>query len=238
MVKGWSCLFTPVGLVVLGAGPPCQGVSGLNCDRKGALRDHRSNLYVHVRRVRQLVAEAFPWAQVHCLMESVQSIDSSDRALMSQDFGEQPCPIDALGVSLARRPRLYWITWQLQSGEGALVHTPEQPGWECYGTVDLQGKVNPSVYLTPGWTGASDQPLPTFTTARPRAAPGRRPAGLDKLTAAERQQWEQDSFRFPPYQYQTCFQLQRGNAQHLVSNIRFTVCPRTCKAVCSIRIPD
>ena len=95
---------------------------------------------------------------------------------MSQDFGEQPCPIDALGVSLARRPRLYWITWQLQSGEGAQVHTPEQPGWECYGTVDLQGKVNPSVYLTPGWTGASDQPLPTFTTARPRAAPGRRPS--------------------------------------------------------------
>ena len=140
-----------------------------------------------------MVAEAFPWAQVHCLMESVQSIDSSDRALMSQDFGEQPCPIDVLGVSLARRPRLYWITWQLQSGEGAQVHTPEQPGWECYGTVDPQGKVNPSVYLTPGWTRASDQ---------------------------------------------TCFQLQRGNAQHLVSNIRFTVCPRTCKAVCSIRIPD
>ena len=34
--------------VLLGAGPPCQGVSGLNSDRKGALRDERSCLFQHV----------------------------------------------------------------------------------------------------------------------------------------------------------------------------------------------
>ena len=42
MVKEWSQLFTQVSLVVVGAGPPCQGVSGLNAARKGALRDSRS----------------------------------------------------------------------------------------------------------------------------------------------------------------------------------------------------
>ena len=29
MVKEWSLRFSQVGLVLLGAGPPCQGVSGL-----------------------------------------------------------------------------------------------------------------------------------------------------------------------------------------------------------------
>ena len=33
MVAAWSCEFSQVGLVLLGAGPPCQGVSGLNADK-------------------------------------------------------------------------------------------------------------------------------------------------------------------------------------------------------------
>ena len=40
MVQEWARRYTQVGLVILGAGPPCQGVSGLNSDRRGALRDH------------------------------------------------------------------------------------------------------------------------------------------------------------------------------------------------------
>ena len=39
MVMGWSLQFSGVGLVLVGSGPPCQGVSGLNADRRGALRD-------------------------------------------------------------------------------------------------------------------------------------------------------------------------------------------------------
>ena len=85
----------------LGSWPPLPRVSGLNCDRKGALGDHRSSLYVHVQRIRELVAKAFPWAQVHCLMESVQSMDKTDRDHMSKDFGELPRALDAMGVSLA-----------------------------------------------------------------------------------------------------------------------------------------
>ena len=34
MVRQWACQFSQVGLVILGAGPPCQGVSGLNADRR------------------------------------------------------------------------------------------------------------------------------------------------------------------------------------------------------------
>lgn len=63
-VQGWARRFSQVGLVVLGAGPPCQGVSALNADRKGALKDARSSLFVHVSRIRDLVKRCFPWAQV------------------------------------------------------------------------------------------------------------------------------------------------------------------------------
>lgn len=48
MVLAWSLQFSNVGLIILGGGPPCQGVSGLNSDRRGALRDYRSCLFVHI----------------------------------------------------------------------------------------------------------------------------------------------------------------------------------------------
>ena len=217
MVKEWSCLFTQVGLVLLGAGPPCQGVSGLNVDRRGALRDHRSSLHVHVARIRDLVRKAFPWAQVHSLMESVQSMDDADRQVMSDSFGTLPWAIDAVGVSMARRPRLYWLTWDVTASEGASVQSPEKGRKAGFGSITLRGQVDTSRYLSPGWSRTTELPLPTFTTARPRDFPGRRPAGLDKLSPEEKRQWEDDAFRFPPYQYQYCFQVFRGNEHRLVN---------------------
>ena len=111
MVLTWACRFSGVGLVILGAGPPCQGVSGLNADRKGALKDRRSCLHVHVKRVYELVVVAFPWAQVHYLMESVASMDKPDREAMSESIGATPYKIDSAGITLCRRPRLYWLSW-------------------------------------------------------------------------------------------------------------------------------
>lgn len=77
MVKAWSLKFSQAALVVVGAGPACQGVSGLNSDRKGALRDARSS------RIRGLVQKHFTWAPVYLVMESVASMDRSDRQHMS-----------------------------------------------------------------------------------------------------------------------------------------------------------
>eukprot|EP00435_Cladocopium_sp_Y103_P038979 s610_g10.t1 len=98
MVKQWSQRFTQVSLVVLGAGPPCQGVSGLNASRKGALRDERSALFSHVARIRDLVRKCFPWAQVQALMESVASMDLADENVMTASFGSPPWHIDAAGA--------------------------------------------------------------------------------------------------------------------------------------------
>ena len=48
VVLQWSTQFSSAGVVLIGAGPPCQGVSGLNADKKGALKDARSCLFADV----------------------------------------------------------------------------------------------------------------------------------------------------------------------------------------------
>ena len=128
VIKGWSLRYSQCSLVLVGAGPPCQGVSGLNTDRRGALKDERSCLFSHVPRIRDDLRMAFPWAAVHVLMESVSSMDAKDRDIMSQGFGGQPVQIDAGEMTWCHRPRLYWTTWDLvDGGSGGQLLAPG--GW-------------------------------------------------------------------------------------------------------------
>ena len=203
MVRDWAMRFSQVALVVLGAGPPCQGVSGLNASRKGALRDARSSLFSYVSKIRDMVKAEFPWAQVRSLMESVASMDATDEDTMSQDFGCKPWRIDAASVTLCRRPRLYWVDWELSEGVGCSFSSTNRSS-----EVILNAAVQAKDYLLPGWSKCSTEAFPTFTTSRPRDTPGYKPAGVKQCTAAELARWGQDAHRFPPYQYQTKFCLQ------------------------------
>ena len=219
-VSEWSGRYSQAALIIIGAGPPCQGVSGLNSERKGALKDARSRLFKEVRRVKALVVVHFPWAAVHLLMESVFSMDSCDRAAMSRDIDLLPWAIDAVGVSLARRPRLYWITWELEDAEGVTLHPPANSGEYSYGTVDLEAHVDPQPYLAKGWVKNSGQPFPTFTTSRPRARMGSRPAGLQSCTEQELQTWWEGKYRFPPYQYREVFRLRNSEGATRIVNVQ------------------
>ena len=203
MVSAWAARFSNVGVVLVGGGPPCQGLSGLNSDRKGALRDARSSLFPHVKRVHGLCKKRFVWAQVHFLMESVASMDDEDRYIMSQDIGVLPWRIDSFGVTLCHRPRLYWISWDLGEGEGVTVTPPESYDWYAFGEVHLKVAVNASEFFLCGCRLNTVEGLPTFTTSRPRTSPGNRPAGLWQCTEFEKEQWRLDAYRYPPYQYRS-----------------------------------
>eukprot|EP00438_Fugacium_kawagutii_P030551 Skav236000 [mRNA] locus=scaffold348:439265:442676:+ [translate_table: standard] len=207
-VLSWSLKFSQVGIVVIGAGPPCQGVSGLNASKKGALKDARSVLFKHVKRVRTMVRRAFPWAQVRCIMESVASMDGQDEAVMSADFEEKPFYIDAADVSLAHRPRLYWVDWEVWPRDDV------QPSLLDSGRtkLSLKATLDERKFLTPGWSKVADSKFPTFTTSRPRPSPGYKPAGLHQCTLEEVQRWQADEHRFPPYQYRNvhCLQNKAG----------------------------
>ena len=199
VVKEWSQKFTQVSLIILGAGPPCQGVSGLNAARKGALRDQRSCLFSHVSRIRLLVKQFFPWAQVKALMESVASMDLTDQGVMSADFGIDPWSIDASGCSAAHRPRLYWIEWEIPPGVD--YHFDKTPSGRD--VIHLDHSVDVPRFLEPGWHKTSQHKFPTFTTSRPREQPGYKPAGIKQCSLHELRRWKADEHRFPPYQYQT-----------------------------------
>lgn len=178
-----------------------QGVSGLNADRRGALRDARSCLFQHIPRIVSMFKQAFVWAQVHSLTESVASMDYQDCLTMSEQFEAFPWYIDSAGISLAHRPRVYWVTWELCEAEGVEVKLGSDGRLPLEGEVVLTAQVDPSHFLEPGWQKVSPKAFPTFTTARPSQTPMRKPAGLKDCLPHERARWSQDHHRFPPYQY-------------------------------------
>eukprot|EP00438_Fugacium_kawagutii_P034498 Skav206642 [mRNA] locus=scaffold5599:32144:35829:- [translate_table: standard] len=193
-VKELSCRFGQVNLVILGAGPPCQGVSGLNSDRRGALRDERSNLFVHVPRVRALFQKAFSWCPVHSLMESVASMDKADRDSMSEGFGSPPLMCDAGDLTWCSRPRLYWLSWDAFEAEGYSLSSSSS----FDSILKLEGAQPLSEVIKTGFS----------TTSVPRSHAGRRPAGIHQCSLAELERWTLDEHRFPPYQYKECNSLQ------------------------------
>lgn len=213
MVKGWSLQYSRVGAILVGAGPPCQGVSGLNAERRGALRDHRSSLFHYVPRVSAMCKRHFPWAQVHNLTENVASMDYEDCRLMNEAYEEEPWFIDAAGVSLARRPRLYWISWELGDDEDVEVYWGSDGRLPIKGEVVLRAPVAPEKFLQPGWV-APEQSLPTVTTSRPSPTPHRKPAGLHTCQEHEKQRWRDDQHRFPPYQYRDSNCLRHPTGEH------------------------
>ena len=200
-VTEWACEYSSVGVVLVGAGPPCQDVSKLNADRKGSQRGLRSSLYKEIPRIVGLIKRKFPWAQVHSFIESVASMDATDRAAMSEDLDLLPYKVDSAGISLARRPRLYWMTWEVLPEDGLEIIPSEGLGWYCLRDIALTGQVEQRDYLQPGWFLPPGHRLATFTTSRPSERPGRRPAGLHTCDAGTLQRWRDDDHRYPPYQY-------------------------------------
>eukprot|EP00438_Fugacium_kawagutii_P027525 Skav207791 [mRNA] locus=scaffold710:34022:37634:+ [translate_table: standard] len=208
MVQSWARRFGQCDLVLLGAGPPCQGVSGLNSDRKGALRDLRSNLFVHVPRVREMLKKVFKWCPTHDLVESVASMDLQDKNVMSEAIGSYPIQCDSGDLTWAHRPRLYWLSWDILPSEG--YHLED-------GQLYLVGDQPLSEVISAGWQKVDESnAFPTFTTSRPRGHPGRKPAGVHHCDEDELQRWHDDAYRFPPYQYRRCHGLvNRGGTLRL-----------------------
>ena len=199
--SSWCLRFPGVCAVLLGAGPPCQGVSGLNTDRRGALRDVRSCLFSHVPRVEELLRRFFSWCPVFTLVENVASMDVEDCRVMSKAYDIYPWLVDSASLSLCRRPRLYWFNWEPREIQGASICRGETHRLPLAGSLRVEAKIDERDFLEPGWKLASQGSLPTFTTSRPSPMPGRKPAGLALCPPEAVARWRADQHRFPPYQY-------------------------------------
>ena len=183
------------------------------------MRDERSSLFQRIPKVEALLKQHFKWCPVHRLVENVASMDAQDCQAMSLAYETAPWSIDTGGISLARRPRLYWRSWEPLNLEGAKVLEGRE------GTLQIKGKVElleleEQDFLESGWKRVrADKPFPTFTTSRLSAVPGRRPAGLALCPADAVARWKSDLHRFPPYQYRVekstvKVKSLEGSAQH------------------------
>ena len=148
-------------------------------------------------------------------------MDDDDKEIMSRAVGQIPFLIDAAGVSLAHRPRLYWCEWELLDMEGVERMETDGASFRQHHRVTLQAPLDPKDYLEPGWElQREDQRLPTFTTARPSATPGRKPAGIKQCRPHELSRWEGDWHRFPPYQYKDSNCLVRRDGSLRVASVQ------------------
>ena len=172
----------------------------MNWDRKGALKDRRSSLFLEVPRIVALVKAAFPWAQVHFLGENVASMDHEDCLEMSKAYDVQPWFLDCDGISICHRPRLYWMSWDPYGNEGVEILWGSDGRLPIQGEAKLVAQVDTKQFVEPGWQLQEGRVLPIFTTARPSPVPGRRPAGLRHCKDHEIHRWKEDFHRYPPYQ--------------------------------------
>ena len=120
--------------------------------------------------------------------------------------------IDAGGISLARRPRLYWCSWEPVNLDGAKVVEGREGALPIKGRVELEAALDEQDFLEPGWRRVRSERVPC-QPSRPLAAPGRRPAGLALCPPDAVARWKSDLHRFPPYQYreENCVVNRRGH---------------------------
>lgn len=83
----------------------------------------------------------------------------------------------------------------------------------------LEGSVSDAQWVTPGWTrGNSAAKLPTFMKAIKRRQPPPVPAGVARTSPRTRQLWQDDCYRFPPYQYGPDFLFHKEGELDRVAN--------------------
>ena len=201
-VDNWAAKYPNCKAVLIAGGPPCQGVSGLNASRLGAIDDPRSSLFQEFCKLKEWVTKRFTWCRTYSLMESVFSMTPNDRGVYSKAFGVLPYLVDSSTVALCRRPRLWWFDWIIKSKPNTEVFNPQGTEPEDYGQIIFHASVNIKDFLYPGWKPTVEgRKFCTFTTAQPKLKPGFKPAGIDSCSFLDLLKWKEDRYRFPPYVY-------------------------------------
>lgn len=72
--------------------------------------------------------------------------------------------LGAAGISLATQPRLYWLTWEVNSEAGLVLEDPLGQGREALQPVTLTADFDQKDFLQAGWSMERGHRFPTFTT--------------------------------------------------------------------------
>ena len=217
VVRSWSLKFLQVSEIHLWGGWPCVDLSAVKFGRKN-LEGEQSSLFWEIPRVRDLLVEEFGNTVVlKYALENVASMDESAAREISQYMEKVPYRLDSADAVPMRRPRFCWTSEQVE-GHFADVTVEQKRYWR-----EVTAKAPyPEVHqwLTEGyrWEGGSTGTIfPTCLKSIPRRVPPPRPAGLQKCDRDTRKRWEEDSFRYPPYQYQSQYIITNKDAWRLIN---------------------
>ena len=158
-------------------------------------------------RIKQLIPVVLPFVTVHWCEENVASILERDKAsfvFISTSLQVRPtllCPEPIAGV---RRPRMFWHNWQVRATVEVCLRSSAD-----YQELLLNAEVRLSERAQKqGVQRADGEPLHdfcTFVRASPRAKEPSAPAGWHTCDAATLQRWQEDAYKYPPYQYKLNF---------------------------------
>ena len=205
-VQRWANCFARALEVHLWGGFPCVHLSSVRAFRRN-LEGEGSNLFWALLELISWVQEIFStFAKVKFCIENVASMDEAARREISAELEVMPVKLDPADCMPFSRPRLAWCSEELYHMDGLEL-------WEESDYIRAVAS-GPSVetrsWIRPGWSWPGETEgakLPTFMKAIKRDRPPPVPAGLKRATPAMVQRWEEDNYRFPPYQYADKFLL-------------------------------
>ena len=217
LVRSWSLKFLRVEEIHLWAGWPCVDLSSVKFGRAN-LEGPQSSLFWEIPRVRDLFAQEFGSSVVlRHVLENVASMDESAAREISEFMETWPYRVDCADAVPMRRPRFCWTSEDV-SGCFHDIQVEKQRYWYQVTAKAEYPELNQ--WITPGysWDGyASGAVLPTCLKSIPRRSPPERPAGLEKCNEATCRRWQEDSFRYPPYQYNEKFLFTTNSTWRLVN---------------------
>ncbi|CAK0894411.1 unnamed protein product [Prorocentrum cordatum] len=184
---------------IAGGGSPCIDVSGLNAAGKG-ITGAKSKLFFELPEAFRTIERVFGKQRTKWFVENVASMPQDDIAMVSEVLGVKPYRIEAMDVAVVRRPRLYWLSWQLQARDDVI----EIQEAEFYHKVKLHVAAEAvPVFAEDGW-GLLDpsHALPTFAKLCKRNSPPAPDAGIKTASDIAIERWTASSYVTQVYNFE------------------------------------
>ncbi|CAK0812349.1 unnamed protein product [Prorocentrum cordatum] len=184
---------------IAGGGSPRIDVSGLNAAGKG-ITGAKSKLFFELPKAFRIIERIFGKQRTKWFVENVAGMPQDDIAMVSEVLGVKPYRIEAMDVGTVRRPRLYWLSWQLQ----ARVDVIEIQEAEFYHKVKLHVAAEAvPVWAEDGWSLLDpSHVLPTFAKLYKRSSPPAPVAGIKTASDIAIERWTASSYVTQVYNFE------------------------------------
>ncbi|CAK0817698.1 unnamed protein product [Prorocentrum cordatum] len=184
---------------IAGGGSPCIDVSGLNAAGKG-IAGAKSGLFFELPKAFKTIERVFGKRRTKWFVENVAGMPQDDIAMVTEVLGVKPYRIEAMDVGAVRRPRLYWLSWQLQAREDVI----EIQEAEFYHKVKLHVAAEAiPVWAEDGWSLLDpSHVLPAFAKLYKRSSPPAPVAGIKTASDIAIERWTASSYVTQVYNFE------------------------------------